>query len=155
MKSLQRLQQQILGQADDIVQHYAITPRAARLYQELKRHAHVVVGSVAFGSAALLGPDIPQLPNTSDNTTHAINAQVLYDKHRELLIAKENVISLKRIMVQSSDGSEATLQILADDLRQAKETVRKLETEFQQMTSGTPDEDVDTKEQRPQFKMKS
>lgn len=136
MKALQRLQQHVLGKSD-FPKHLQITPKAARLQQSIKRGLYMTLAtSVIVGAATVAGTGMSYDP-AALHLGDASNSNLLrnvYDKHRELLAAHEEVKDLKRLMVESDDVSEKSMRELAKDLTAARDKEKALQFDYELLT---------------------
>lgn len=145
MSALQRLQQKLLGQGEDLARDFALTPRALRLHEALKRQAYVRLGFAAVGGALALNTGIatydPEKLYMGDARHDMLVQRNIYDKHGQLLATKERVNDTKRLMIAAESTTE--LQELAKDLRGAKSKAQALELDFKLLTEGLSPEEIE------------
>lgn len=143
MKSLQRLQQNILATDPAFGRGIAITPRAKRLKVALQRGLVVGATTALMAAAAYVkvGPGSydPQKLYFGDPTDSRVMASI-YDHHRELLAARERVIEIKLAMIQG-EGPE-TLEQQATQLREARADEQRIAREFAQQTYGLTEQQI-------------
>ena len=92
--------------------------------------------SVIVGAATVAGTGMsydPAVLHLGDGSNSDVLRNV-YDKHRELLAAHEEVKDLKRLMVESGDVSEKSIRELANDLTAAKDKEKALQFDYELLT---------------------
>ena len=144
MKSLQRLQQQILATDVGFGIGISLTPRANRLRTAFKRSA--VIGATAAallsaGAYVKVGPGSydPQKLYVGDPQDSRVMASI-YDHHRALVAAQERTLDIKRDMIEGT--GQGTLEEQAAQLRTARLQEQKLQSEFSLQTKGLTHEQI-------------
>jgi len=141
MKALQRLQQHILGTNDDIFKGYYVTPKASRIRDTLKKHAYTVTGTSILASVIAAGP---ALDRNAGLTSKPDTVPATYlDLQRRLVVAEENAITLKKMLVEGPPLSEKSFVAVAQDMRKARTTANELKAELEsyRKTHQLPTED--------------
>lgn len=137
MSALQRLQQRILATRDSLTQEFAMTPKAMRLHESLKREAYIRLGVAAVGGALVLNTGIssyePERLYIGDPHNNMLVQRNVYDKHRELLETREKMREIKRQMIAADSTTE--LDALSKELRQARQTEQALSLDFKLLTN--------------------
>lgn len=144
MKSLQRLQQQILANEVGFGIGMSLTPRANRLRTALKRSAVIgaaAVGLLSAGAYVKVGPGSydPQKLYLGDPQDSRVMASI-YDHHRALLAAQERTLEIKRDMIEGT--GPGTLEEQATQLRAARAEEQKLKGQFSLQTQGLTQEQI-------------
>lgn len=143
MSALQRLQQRILANGESLTREFSMTPKALRLHDSLRREAYVRLGMAAVGGALVLNTGIASYDPTKlyigDAHNNVLVQRNVFDKHRELLDARESLREIKSQMIAAQSTNE--LESLSKDLRQAKMRVQALDLDFKLLTKDlSPDE---------------
>jgi hypothetical protein len=144
MKSLQRLQQQILATDVRFGTGISLTPRANRLRTGLKRSAVIgatAAGLLSAGAYVRVGPGSydPHKLYMGDPQDSRVMASI-YDHHRALLAAQERTLEITRDMIEGTGPS--TLAEQATQLRVARAEEQKLKGEFVLQTKGLTQEQI-------------
>jgi len=144
MKSLQRLQQQILATDVGFGIGISLTPRANRLRTALKRSAVIgatAAGLLSAGAYVKVGPGSydPQKLYVGDPQDSRVMASI-YDHHRALLAAQELTLEIKRDMIEGT--GQGSLEEQATQLRAARAEEQRLKGEFSLQTKGLTQEQI-------------
>lgn len=144
MKSLQRLQQQILATDVGFGIGISLTPRASRLRTAFKRSALIgatTAGILSAGAYVKVGPGSydPQKLYVGDPHDSRVMASI-YDHHRSLVAAQERTLEIKRDMIEGT--GQGTLEEQAVQLRAARAEEHKLKGEFTLQTKGLTQEQI-------------
>ena len=144
MKSLQRLQQQILATDVGFGIGISLTPRANRLRTAFKRSAVIgatAAGLLSAGAYVKVGPGSydPQKLYVGDPQDSRVMASI-YDHHRALVAAQERTLEIKRDMIEGT--GQGTLEEQATQLRAARAEEQKLKGEFSLQTKGLTQEQI-------------
>lgn len=145
MRSLQRLQQNILAADLSFGRGITLTPRAERLRTAFRRG--MVVGALStatlVGAAAYVkvGPGSydPQKLYLGDASDSRVMASI-FDHHRQLLAARERVREIKDSMI-SGEGTES-LEEKAAQLRSARTAEQQIARDFARQTYGLSQEQI-------------
>lgn len=144
MKSLQRLQQQILATDVGFGIGISLTPRASRLRIAFKRTAVIsatAAGLLSAGAYVKVGPGSydPQKLYVGDPQDSRVMASI-FDHHRAMVAAQERTLDIKRDMIEGN--GQGTLEEQAAQLRVARAEEQKLKSEFSLQTKGLTQEQI-------------